>query len=144
MGAIGAVAQDASGDPRTGVILACAIEVHRQLGPGFEEIFYQRALAREFSIRNLDFGREIEVPVRYKGEPLGSKRVDFIVEDILLEIKATTMLEAVHLAQALSYLRASGRHTGLLLNFGAPRLQIKRLVHGYDLHVHGEETPPDG
>lgn len=96
--AVGAVAQGASGDRRTGVILACAIEVHRQLGPGFEEIFYQRALAREFSIRNLDFGREIEIPVRYKGEPLGSKRIDFIVEDVLLEIKATTTLEPVHLA----------------------------------------------
>ena len=131
-------------DPRTQVILAAAFEVHRQLGPGFEEVFYQRALAREFSVRNLDFGREIEIPVRYKGESLGAKRVDFIVEDILLEIKAATALEPVHLAQALSYLRASGRHTGLLLNFGAPQLQIKRLVHGYDQHVRGTEQPLDG
>ena len=131
-------------DPRTQVILAAAFEVHTQLGPGFEEVFYQRALAREFSVRNLDFGREIEIPVRYKGEELGSKRIDFIVEDILLEIKATTALEPVHLAQALSYLRASGRRIGLLLNFGAPKLQIKRLIHGYDLHVRGMEPPLDG
>jgi GxxExxY protein len=133
-----------SRDPRTRVILAAAFEVHTQLGPGFEEIFYQRALAREFSRRNLDFGREIEIPVRYKGEQLGTKRIDFIVEDILLEIKATTSLESVHLAQALSYLRASGRRVGLLLNFGAPRLQVRRLIHGYDHHAHGEEQLLDG
>lgn len=133
-----------SPDPRTKVILAAAFEVHTQLGPGFEEVFYQRALAREFSLRNLDFGREIEIPVRYKGEHLGTKRIDFIVEDILLEIKATAVLEDVHVAQALSYLRASGRRIGLLLNFGTPKLQIKRLIHGYELHARGMEPPLDG
>ena len=131
-------------DPRTEAILAAVFEVHRRLGPGFEEIFYQRALAREFSVRNLDFGREVEIPVRYKGEQVGTKRVDFIVEDVLLEIKATSTLQPEHYVQALSYLRASGRRIGLLLNFGSDRVQYKRLVHGYDIHAGGPEQPLDG
>jgi GxxExxY protein len=105
--------------------------VHNTLGPGFEEVFYQRALAREFAARDLDFEREVEIPVHYKGEKLGIKRVDFLVGDVMVEIKACSAFMPEHFVQALSYLRASRYRTGLLLNFGAARVEVKRLSNGW-------------
>jgi GxxExxY protein len=91
-----------AGDPLTERILAAAIEVHRTFGPGFEEVMYQRALAREFDARDLDRGREVWIDIYYKGERLGKKRVDFIVEGVLIEIKARREFEEQDYIQALS------------------------------------------
>jgi GxxExxY protein len=103
--------------------------VHKNLGPGFEEVIYQRALALELQAQGLGFSREVWIDVFYRDVRVGRKRVDFIIEDVMVEIKARSDLEAVHYVQALSYLKASGFKVGLLLNFGASRMQIKRLIN---------------
>jgi GxxExxY protein len=113
----------------TARIIAAAKEVHRTLGPGFEEVFYQRALAMELPGHDLEFEREVWIDVYYKGRKLGRKRVDFVVEEVMVEVKAKASLEDVDFVQALSYLRASGYKVGLLLNFGAKTLEIKRLAN---------------
>ena len=113
----------------TGKIIGCAIEVHKQLGNGFQEVVYQRALAIEFRNNSLDFSREHEMEIIYKGEPVGTRRVDFLVEGkILIELKAIIFLENVHLAQAINYLEAFNLEIGLLINFGSTSLQFKRLM----------------
>jgi GxxExxY protein len=113
----------------TSRIIAAATQVHRELGPGFEEVIYQRALALELQAQGLGFSREIWIDVHYRGVKVGKKRVDFLIEGVMVEIKAHSELQDVHFIQALSYLKASGYEVGLLLNFGAPRLQIKRLAN---------------
>lgn len=113
----------------TGRIIAAAKQVHKHLGPGFEEVFYQRALALELPGYDLEFSREVWIDVHYRDRVIGRKRVDFIINEVMVEIKAREAIEAVHVIQALSYLRASGYPVGLLLNFGAKSLQIKRLIH---------------
>ncbi|MBK6267311.1 GxxExxY protein [Marivirga sp. S37H4] len=113
----------------TGKIIGCAMEVHRQMGNGFQEVVYQRALSIELNLQKLDHVRELEMPLKYKGEHVGTRRVDFFVEDkILLEIKAVKELEDVHLAQAINYLEAYGLEIGLLINFGNTSLQFKRVM----------------
>ena len=113
----------------TARIIAAATEVHRALGPGFQEVIYQRALARELPVQQLEFSREVWMDVRYKGEKVGSKRVDFVIDQVMVEIKAKALLEEVDFVQTLSYLKASGYKVGLLINFGAAKLQVKRLVN---------------
>jgi GxxExxY protein len=113
----------------TGRIIGAAQEVHRQLGPGFREIFYQRALALELPAHDLRFSREVQIPVPYRGKPIGHMRVDFLVEEIMVEIKAKGTIEDVDVIQAVSYLKALGAEVGLLLNFGSKSLQIKRLLN---------------
>ena len=113
----------------TARIIAAATEVHKELGAGFEEVVYQRSLALELAAHDLEFGREVWIDVHYKGEKVGRKRVDFMIEEVLVEIKAKAQLEPVDFVQTLSYLKASGYKVALLLNFGAPKLQIKRLVN---------------
>ena len=130
---------DAYTDPRyrlsglTARIIAAAQAVHRGLGPGFEEVIYQRALAKELPAHDLEHAREVEIDVLYRGERVGKKRVDFVVGDdsaeVMVEIKAKGALEDVDVVQALSYLKASGFPVGLLLNFGGRRLEIKRLAN---------------
>ncbi len=118
--------------PLSGVtarIIAAATEVHSVLGPGFEEVIYQRALARELPARQLEFSREVWMEVRYKGVKVGSKRVDFVIDEVMVETKAKALLEEVDFVQTLSYLKASGYKVGLLINFGAAKLQVKRLVN---------------
>lgn len=86
-------------------IIKCAIEVHKHLGNGFQEVVYQRALAIEFAIQQVAFEREFEMPLFYKGQQVGIRRVDFFVErQVMVEIKAVIQLEEVHLAQAINYL----------------------------------------
>lgn len=116
----------------TGRILACCVEVHKALGPGFEEVFYQRALAKELLAAGLEFLREQWIDVSYKGECLGKKRVDFIIEEVLVEIKAKGALEDVDKVQTLSYLKASGYEVGLLVNFSAVTLEVKRIANSKD------------
>ena len=113
----------------TSKIIGCAMEVHSQLGNGFEEVIYQRALALEMTFQGLQFDSESEMTILYKGEKSGSRRVDFYVEDrVMVEIKAIIQLENVHLAQAINYLEAYDMQTGLLFNFGSNRLQYKRVM----------------
>ena len=113
----------------TSRIIGCCIEVHKTRGPGFEEVFYQRALLQELVAAGLDAAREVDIEVTYKGVSLGKKRVDFVVGECMLEIKARAALEDVDRVQALSYLKASGYQLGLLVNFGGPKIEIVRLAN---------------
>jgi GxxExxY protein len=114
----------------TGRIIGAAIEVHKTLGNGFQEVIYQRALEIEFFNWNLHFKREFVIPVSYKNHEIGSRRVDFLIEDLIsVEIKAIIQLEDVHMAQAKNYLEAYDLELGLLLNFGAKSLEFKRLIN---------------
>jgi GxxExxY protein len=112
----------------TGKIIGCAMEVHKLLGNGFQEVIYQRALEYEMELQGLSFAREFEMPVFYKEKQVGTRRVDFLVEDkISVELKALTRLEPVHLAQAINYLEAYNLEIGLLINFGETKLRFHRL-----------------
>lgn len=113
----------------TGWVIAAAQQVHRELGPGYEERIYQRALALELPALGLDFSREVWIGVLYKGQKVGRKRVDFVIEEVMVELKAKADIEDVDVIQTLSYLKGSRFHVGLLLNFGAKSLGIKRLIH---------------
>ncbi len=113
----------------TGKIIGCAMEVHNYLGNGFQEVVYQRALSIELNLNNIEHEREKEMPLSYKGFDIGTRRVDFFIENkIMLEIKAVKELEDVHLAQAINYLEAYGMDIGLLVNFGSTSLQFKRVM----------------
>lgn len=114
----------------TSKIIGCAMEVHKILGNGFQEVIYQRALEIEMTWQGLGFSREFEMPIFYKEEQIGTRRVDFLVEDVIsTELKALTKLEDVHLAQAINYLEAYNLEVGLLINFGAKSLEFKRLIN---------------
>ncbi|MGB0524529.1 MAG: GxxExxY protein [Flammeovirgaceae bacterium] len=113
----------------TGKIIGAAMEVHRHLGNGFQEVIYQRALAIELDLQGLAFEREKEMELSYKDHHIGKRRVDFFVENkIMVELKAVKALEDVHLAQAINYLEAYGLPIGLLINFGQRSLQFKRVM----------------
>jgi GxxExxY protein len=116
-------------DPQTYAIIGAAMEVHRRLGCGFLESVYRRALV-EFLYRQIAFASEVAVSVSYKGETLtGAFRADFICDDsILVEVKALSSLGNPEIAQTLNYLKAANLHRALLLNFGAPRFQHRRIV----------------
>ena len=117
-------------DGLTYAIIGCAMKVHATLGNGFQEVIYQRALAIEMRKANLNFVQETGISIFYDGEEIGIRRVDFLVEQqILVELKALISLEDVHLAQGLNYLVAFQLETGLLINFGARSLEVKRLRH---------------
>lgn len=112
-------------------IIGAAIEVHKFLGNGFQEVVYQRALAVEMRRARLEFAREVEYDIYYKDfpEPIGTRRADFVVAgNVLVELKAITMLEPVHEAQILNYLKAYRLEIGLLINFGEKRINVKRLI----------------
>ncbi len=109
-------------------IIGSAMKVHRYLGNGFQEVVYQRCLAIEFDKENIRYSREQEMPLFYYNKQVGTRRVDFIVDDlIMLELKALIKLEDVHLAQGINYLKAYNLETGLLINFGSPSMEFKRL-----------------
>ncbi|MBI4515818.1 MAG: GxxExxY protein [Deltaproteobacteria bacterium] len=113
----------------SGRILDAAVAVHRALGPGFLESVYENALVVAFEHRGIRFEQQREVRVSFEGEEVGLHRLDLLVEgEIVLEIKAVKALEDVHFAQLKSYLKATHLHIGLLLNFNAPTLIVKRVV----------------
>lgn len=117
-------------------IIEAAMQVHSTLGNGFQEVIYQRALAIELAQYKLSFQRELEMPIYYRDQQIGSRRVDFFVEDkIMVELKAIIKLEDVHLAQAMNYLEAYKMPIGLLINFGSKSLEFKR-VHNNKLLNH--------
>ena len=106
------------------------MEVHKILGNGFQEVIYQRALEMEMNIQKIPFNREFEMPIIYKEERIGTRRVDFLVNDIIsVELKAVIKLEDVHMAQAINYLEAYNLEIGLLINFGSKSLEFKRLIN---------------
>ena len=113
----------------TGRIIAAAIEVHKELGPGFQEVVYQRALALEMQTAGLEFDREVKVPVFYKDRQIDTRRVDFVVGECIVEIKARSVLLPEDYIQTLSYLKASGFKLGLLINFGSDKVEVKRLIN---------------
>lgn len=109
-------------------IIGCAMRVHSAIGNGFQEVIYQRAMEIEMADTGISFSREYEMPVYYKNQQIGTRRVDFLVEAyISVELKAIISLEDVHLAQAINYLEAYDLEVGLLINFGAKSLDFKRL-----------------
>lgn len=117
-------------DEITYKIIGCAMKVHNTLGNGFQEVIYQRCLAFELGKAGLEFEREKEHSIFYKGEDVGTRRVDFIVEGkVIVELKALINLEDVHLAQAKNYVVAYDFEIGLLINFGATNLQYKKVFH---------------
>jgi len=116
-------------DELTHKIIGCAMKVHSALGNGFQEVIYQRCLEIEMRKQGIDFSREQEMPIYYEGEIVGTRRVDFLVEDkVLVELKALIQLEDVHLAQIYNYLEAFKIELGLLINFGARSLEFKRIT----------------
>ena len=111
-------------------IIGCAMKVHSTLGNGFQEVIYQRCLAIEFNNAEINYEREFEMPIIYEGIEVGTRRVDFFVESlIMVELKALISLEPVHLAQGKNYLEAYNLEIGLLINFGARSLEFKRLYN---------------
>lgn len=109
-------------------IIGCAMRVHSSLGNGFQEVIYQRALEIEMALSNISFQREMEMPIYYREQQIGTRRVDFFVEEkIMVELKAIIKLEDVHLAQAMNYLEAYKMEIGLLINFGSKSLEFKRV-----------------
>src|SRR5205809_7067311 len=112
----------------TDVIIAAAIAVHRDLGPGFLESIYEQALGVEFALRGTAFVRQKPIPLFYRDHQIGEHRLDFLVEDkIVVELKAVEALEDIHLAIGRSYLKATNLEDGLLLNFATVALTIKRF-----------------
>jgi GxxExxY protein len=115
-------------DELTYKIIGCAMKVHNTLGNGFQEVIYQRCLAIELDKIGLEFLREEEMPIYYDSIQVGTRRADFIIANqVLVELKAMVKLEDVHLAQGLNYLTAYQIDKGLLINFGATSLEVKRL-----------------
>lgn len=112
----------------TAKIIGCAMKVHSALGNGFQEVIYQRAMEIEMTDEGIDFIREFEMRVYYKGRRIGTRRVDFLVQGLIsVELKASIKLDDTHLAQGINYLEAYDLEIGLLLNFGARSLEFKRL-----------------
>ena len=114
----------------TSKIIACAMTVHKTLGNGFQEVIYQRALEIEMQLAGINFKREFEMYIYYRDKQIGTRRVDFLVEDVVsVELKALTTLEKVHFAQAINYLEAYNLEIGMLINFGETTLNFKRLTN---------------
>lgn len=112
-------------------IIGCAMRVHSFLGNGFQEVIYQRALAFELGQAGISYQRELEMEIFYREleEPIGIRRADFLVEDkVVVELKATSILEDVHCAQLLNYLKAYRKEVGLLINFGEKSLKFRRFI----------------
>ncbi|MDO8620680.1 MAG: GxxExxY protein [Candidatus Levybacteria bacterium] len=111
-------------------IIKIAIDVHKNLGPGFVEKIYQRALYLELKNSRLGFTREKRLSIYYKKVNLGYETVDFEIEGkVLIEVKAVSEINDIHRAQLLSYLKSSGYKVGLILNFARPTLEIKRIIN---------------
>lgn len=111
-------------------IIGCGMQVHSRLGNGFQEKIYQRAFAIELRVAGLSFEREMEMDIYYRDENIGTRRVDFFVENcVMVELKAVEKIEDAHKAQAINYLEAYNMADGLLINFGALSLEFKRVYN---------------
>lgn len=112
-------------------VIGAAIEVHKELGPGFLESVYEHALQAEFELRGMSYRRQHAIEIEYKGLPVGEGKLDFLVQDaVVVELKAVEALAPIHTAQVISYLKATKLQLGLLMNFNVPLLKagIKRIV----------------
>src|SRR3990172_6189312 len=118
-------------DPLTHKIIACAIEVHKRLGPGLLEKLYKEAMVIEMQLGNLKVEKNVKIPVEYRGKPIGDYFVDLLVEDaVILELKSVERHDPVFEAQILSYMKLAGKKVGLLINFNSKMVKdgIKRFV----------------
>ncbi len=123
----------------TSQVIGCAIEVHRTLGPGFLESIYEQALLVELKHAGISVRFQEDVPVRYREVEVGQHRFDLLIEDqLIVELKAIKSLEDIHFAQTRSYLKALGLKHGLLLNFAAMPLTIKRVIADPDARAGSE------
>ena len=117
-------------DLLTNTVIGVALEVHKNLGPGFNERIYVEALMCEFDARRIRYEKEKAIKVAYKGRLLGEQRLDFLIDgQLILEIKAAGQIGSVDLSQIISYLKAADKKLGLILNFGTSRLAIKRVIN---------------
>ncbi len=122
---------DSEVDRLARAVIGAAIEVHRCLGPGLLESMYEEALCIELAERGIAFTQQVEVAILYKGRPIGAGRLDLLIgERLIVELKAVDALAPIHTAQALTYLRMTGQHLALLINFNVPILRdgIKRVA----------------
>lgn len=117
-------------------VIGAAYEVGTVAGTGFAESVYENAMLVELGLRGLKAESQSHIPVRYKGHMVGDFRADLLVEDrLLVELKAAAKVGAEAHAQCINYLRATGLKLCLLINFGAPRVDVKRIVLGFDEEV---------
>ncbi|MDI6784807.1 MAG: GxxExxY protein [bacterium] len=113
----------------TDKILKCAVEVHKTLGPGFLESIYEKALISELKRAGLKVQEQVLIPVVYKGDIVGEHRLDLLVEDtVVVENKTAESFNNIHKAQVISYLKATGKRIGLLINFAKTKVEIKRII----------------
>ncbi len=127
----------------TGKVIGCAMKVHVALGNGFQEVVYQRCLAIEMTEAGIEFAREEERILYYKGYEVGTRRADFIINDsVMVELKSAPELTDAHLSQALNYLQAYKLETGLLINFGSRSLQYKRVTNERRLARESQQSAP--
>jgi GxxExxY protein len=113
-------------------IIGISIEVHKKLGPGFQEKIYEEALLREFEKSSIEFEKQKVVRVDYDGVGLGNQRIDLLINgEVILEIKACTKIIPIHRNQIISYLKTTNKKLGLILNFGRSRLEVKRVVYNF-------------
>jgi len=118
-------------DPLTRKIIACAIEVHRRLGPGLLEKLYKEAMVIEMGLNGLKVEKNVKIPVEYKGNSIGEYFIDLLVEDtVILELKSVERHDPIFEAQILSYMKLTGKKVGLLINFNSKMVKdgIKRFV----------------
>lgn len=122
---------DAEVDALAYRVIGALIEVHKETGPGLSEAMYENAVCIELSRRQIPFKRQVYLPVKYKGEPIGEARIDLLIDEkLIVELKACEELMPVHRAQLITYLQLTGLQLGLLVNFNKPILAdgIKRVV----------------
>lgn len=114
----------------TGSVIGAAMQVHSELGNGFPEVIYQRSLTLELQSKSINYQREESMPLFYKGQNVGSRRADFIIDEkVLVELKAVSELTETHYNQVLNYLTAFELEIGLLINFGENSLRFKRFIN---------------
>jgi len=129
-------------DTLTEKVLGAVFEVSNTLGAGFLEKVYQRALLQELRLRGLRAAAEVSFPVTYKGQGVGEYFADLLVEDVLvIELKCAERLSNEHIAKCLNYLRASRRTVCLLVNFQKPKVEWKRILHGFQIPEPAEAAP---
>ena len=112
-------------------IISCAIEVHSLLGPGLLENLYEEAMEHELKSRGIEYNRQKELEIKYKGNPIGNYRLDYLIENkVIVELKCVEAIKNIHIAQVLTYLRAENLKVGLLLNFNVDKLKegIRRVI----------------
>jgi len=122
---------DAALDALTYAVIGAAIEVHREIGPGFVEAVYDKALQIELTLRQISFESQYKVPLYYKGHPVGTGQLDFFIQNqLVVELKAVSTLADIHTAQVLRYLQVTKQNLGLLINFHVPVLShgVERII----------------